>query len=114
LRLELDNFHIRVADESVRSSTTIRHRRRLCVVVFTTVPDRIVGVTSWFLADLGGAIAASHPRLAQPSSEHLRDDVFEARRPAIDARPGKLETRTSLIAECGYRADGSSRGETCE
>jgi hypothetical protein len=61
VRIELDSFHITVAGEVATSSTTIATVGAYVVVVATTVPDRVAGVTSCYLGDVGGTIARVAP-----------------------------------------------------
>ena len=77
MRIELDSFRITVAGELATSSTTIGALGAYVVVVATTVPDRVAGVTSCYLGDVGGAIAASHLRLGPHGSAQLRVEVLD-------------------------------------
>ena len=78
MRIELDSFHVRVDDTAARNSTTIGSVGGYVVVVATTLPDQVVGVTSCYLGDLEGAIAASHLRLGPDRHEQLRTEVLPA------------------------------------
>ena len=78
MRIELDSFQVRVDGTAVRSSTTIGSVGGYVVVVATTLPDQVVGVTSCYLGALAGAIAASHLRLGPDRQEQLRAEVLPA------------------------------------
>jgi hypothetical protein len=83
VRTELDSFRITVAGELARSSTTIGTVGAYVVVVATTVPDHVAGVTSCYLGYVGDAIAASHLRLGPAGNEQLRVEILE-RPPHVD------------------------------
>ena len=76
VRIELDSFHVEIGGGSVRSSTTIGSVGGYVVVVATTVPGQVLGLTSCYLAQLGGAIAASHLRLGPAGHERLSAQVL--------------------------------------
>jgi hypothetical protein len=59
------------------SSTAIGSLGAYVVVVATTMPDHVLGVTSCYLGNPDGPIAASHLRLGPERSEHVRTRVLE-------------------------------------
>jgi hypothetical protein len=76
VRIELDSFHVEIAGAAVRSSTTIGSVGAYVVAVATTLPDQVLGLTSCYLGQLDGAIAASHLRLGPDRYERLSAHVL--------------------------------------
>ena len=76
MRIELDSFHLEIAGAAVRSSTTIGSVGGYVVVVATTLPDHVLGLTSCYLGQIDGAIAASHLRLGPGGYERLSAQVL--------------------------------------
>jgi len=76
VRIELESFHVEIAGAAVGSSTTIGSVGGYVVVVATTVPDQVLGLTSCYLGQLDGAIAASHLRLGPGGYERLSAQVL--------------------------------------
>lgn len=62
VRIALDSFQVQVAGATVGSSTTIGAVGGDVLVVATTLPDRVISLTSCYLSEFGGEIAASHLR----------------------------------------------------
>jgi hypothetical protein len=62
VRIELDSFQVQVAGATVASSTTIGAVGGDVLVVATTLPDQVISLTSCYLSEFGGEIAASHLR----------------------------------------------------
>ena len=76
VRIELDSFHVEIGGTAVRSSTTIGSVGAYVVAVATTLPDQVLGLTSCYLGQLDGAIAASHLRLGPDRYERLSAHVL--------------------------------------
>ena len=76
VRIELESFRVEIAGAAVGSSTTIGSVGGYVVVVATTVPDQVLGLTSCYLGQLDGAIAASHLRLGPDGDEWLSAHVL--------------------------------------
>jgi hypothetical protein len=74
-RIELDSFHVEIGGGAVRSSTTMGGVGAWVVAVATTLPDQVLGLTSCYLGQLYGAIAASHLRLG-PDLRRLSAQVL--------------------------------------
>jgi len=76
VRIQLDSFHVAIAGAEVQSSTTIGTVGAYVVVVASVIPDRVLGLTSCYLGDVGGAIAASHLRLGPDRAEQVTAQVL--------------------------------------
>jgi hypothetical protein len=76
VRIELDSLRVEIGGATVRSSTTIGSVGGYVVVVATTVSDQALGLTSCYLGQLDGAIAASHLRLGPGGYERLSAQVL--------------------------------------
>ena len=76
VRIQLDSLHVAIAGADVQSSTTIGTVGAYVVVVASAIPDCVLGLTSCYLGDVGGAIAASHLRLGPDRAEQLTAQVL--------------------------------------
>jgi hypothetical protein len=76
VRIRLDSFGVQIAGHPVSSSTTIASVGAYVVVVATTLPDQVLGLTSCYLGQPDGQIAASHLRLGPRRYEHLHAQVL--------------------------------------
>jgi hypothetical protein len=76
VRIRLDSFVVQIAGHPVSSSTTIAGVGAYVVVLATTLPEQVLGLTSCYLGQPDGAIAASHLRLGPQRYEHLHAHVL--------------------------------------
>jgi hypothetical protein len=86
VRVELDDVTITVDGQPAKSSTTIAAAGAYVVVVATTLPDLVRGLTSCYLGQPGGALAASHLHLGPDRHEQLTQHVVP---------PGRLHATTA-------------------
>jgi hypothetical protein len=76
VRITLDSFHVQVDGHPARSSTTIAGVGGDVLVVATTLPDQVLSLTSCYLSEFGGEIAASHLRSGPNRYQHLSAQVL--------------------------------------
>lgn len=76
VRITLDSFRVQIAGHPVSSSTTIASVGAYVIVLATTLPEQVLGLTSCYLGQPDGAIAASHLRLGPRRYEHLHAQVL--------------------------------------
>jgi hypothetical protein len=81
VRAEPEAFTVAIAGKPETSSTTIHGLGGHVLVIATTLPDRALGLTSCYLGQLGGAIAASHLHRGPGRDERLTQHVIPAGRP---------------------------------
>jgi hypothetical protein len=76
VRIRLDSFLVQIDGHAAYSSTTIASVGAYVVVVATTLPEQVLGLTSCYLGQPHGALAASHLRLGPQRYEHLHAHVL--------------------------------------
>jgi hypothetical protein len=70
------SFHVTIDGAPARSSTTIDSVGGDVVVVATTLPSQVFSLTSCYLSEFGGEIAASHLRSGPNRSQQLSAQVL--------------------------------------
>jgi hypothetical protein len=76
VRRVLDDFTVAIATTIERSSTTIATAGGYVVVIATTLPDRVYGLTSCYLGALDGDTAVSHLHLGPERQDRLAQRVL--------------------------------------
>ncbi len=71
MRVLLEAVKVAIGGHAEPSSTTLATAGGYVFVVATTLPGRAVGLTSCYLGQLGGAIAASHLHLGPEQHERF-------------------------------------------
>jgi hypothetical protein len=71
VRVLLEEVTVAVDGQTESSSTTLATAGGYVLVVATTLPEHAIGLTSCYLGQLGGAIAASHLHLGPDQHEHF-------------------------------------------
>lgn len=80
VRVKLDDVTVTVGGQVVTSSVTIGAIGAYVVVIATTVPDLVRGLTSSYLGRPDGALAASHLHLGPERQERLAQHLVPAGR----------------------------------
>ena len=81
MRVLLEEVTVGVDGQNESSSTTLASAGAYVLVVATTLPGRAVGLTSCYLGQLGGAIAASHLHLGPGKHEHFAQRLLAPEQP---------------------------------
>jgi hypothetical protein len=76
VRVLLEEVTVGVRGRYEASSTALATAGGYVLVVATTLPERAVGLTSCYLGQLGGAIAASHLHLGPGKHEHFAQRIL--------------------------------------
>ena len=76
MRVLLEEVTVGVDGQNESSSTTLASAGGYVLVVATTLPGRAIGLTSCYLGQLGGAIAASHLHLGPGKHEHFAQRIL--------------------------------------
>jgi hypothetical protein len=76
VRIELDSFHVTIGGAAARSSTTIGSVGADVLAVATTLPDQVLSLTSCYLGEFGGEIAASHLRSGPNRYQQLTTQIL--------------------------------------
>ena len=106
VRLELHDVTVTLDGQPARSSTTIGAVGAYVIVVATTLPDLVRGLTSAYLGQPNGALAASHLHLGPHQHEQLTQHVVaRGRLHATTAGACLLDHAAELQAELAAHAD---------
>lgn len=105
MRVELPAITVTVNGTDQVASTTIATAGPYVVVVATTLPDLVYSVTSVYLGDLDGTVAASHLHLTARGGQRLEQRKLAAVGPgATHARACLLDHAAELNAALGGNA----------
>jgi hypothetical protein len=96
VRRVLNDFTVAIATTIERSSTTIATAGGYVVVIATTLPDRVYGLTSCYLGALDGDTAVSHLHLGPERQDRLTQRVLPA-----EQQPGLTHARACLLDHAG-------------
>jgi hypothetical protein len=108
VRVLLEAVKVAIDGRAEPSSTTLATAGGYVFVVATTLPERAVGLTSRYLGQLGGAIAASHLHLGPEQHERFAQRLLapeQAR--ASDAGACLLDHAAELQSALAVRTGSS-------
>jgi hypothetical protein len=108
MRVLVDEVTVGVDGRNESSSTTLASAGGYVLVVATTVPERAIGLTSCYLGQLGGAIAASHLHLAPGKHERFAQRLLAPEQPRASVAGACLldhaaELQSALTEHTGSR-----------
>jgi hypothetical protein len=108
VRVLLEEVTVGVDGQYEPSSTTLATAGGYVLVVATTLPERAVGLTSCYLGQLGGAIAASHLHLGPEKHEHFAQRLLAPEQPRASIAGACLLDHAAELQSALAERTGSS------